>query len=99
MESKKLDGQDKSYLRFSLRADNGRTKTWSVNNLEGISLGVVTFRPQWRKYVYMPGIQTVLDASCLLEIANFCFTESTAWRTGLASRKHTKHQTGAKAGP
>lgn len=50
------------------------TKKWKVSakNSLGFSLGVVKWWPAWRRYCFFPCKDTVYDANCLWEIADFC---------------------------
>lgn len=71
-----------SYLDFTLltRADGRKTDVWSVASKRGDSLGVVVFRPAWRKFVFAPENETVYDAVCLREIADFCEEQTRRWK-------------------
>jgi hypothetical protein len=62
---------------------NTKTKRFAVTTKDGDSLGEIRFFPTWRKYSFYPYGQTVYEADCLRDIAQFCADETAAWRLGL----------------
>ena len=52
---------------------NKVTHTWRVES-NGSLLGTVTWYSPWRRYVYYPQVEmvTLYDASCMIELAEFC---------------------------
>lgn len=73
-----------SYLYFNLVGDTGKTKKFEVyNNLKGVQIGVISFYPMWRKYIYKPLPDTFYDAGCLKEIAKFLEDQQQIWRKGV----------------
>jgi len=64
-----------------------KTRVWEIRNQADDTLGRVTFRPQWRAYVFeVPTGGTIglewFDASCLQEIVDFVKLETYKWRGG-----------------
>lgn len=61
--------------------DNGdkKTKRWDVHS-GGAWLGDVKWFGRWRNYCYFPAPDVVMDKSCLREVADFCESESKAFR-------------------
>lgn len=65
-----------SYLNFVEQPNPGkRTKVWYIYSAvqpgpQPHPLGVIQFRPGWRKYIFWPG-DAVFDVNCLAEITNF----------------------------
>jgi hypothetical protein len=63
-----------SYLNFVEQPNPGKlTKVWYVYSTTepgGRPLGVILYRPGWRKYVFAPG-EAIFDAGCLTDIVNF----------------------------
>lgn len=49
-----------------------KTKLWDVlaKRDQGF-LGRIGYYPQWRKYIFAPGAQTLFDAKCLADIQMF----------------------------
>jgi hypothetical protein len=65
-----------SYLSFVEQPNPGKlTKVWHIYSAvqagpQPHPLGVIHYRPGWRKYVFWPG-DAVFDVGCLTEIVNF----------------------------
>jgi len=63
-----------NYLNFVEQPNPGKvTKLWyvySTTSPGGIPLGIIQYRPGWRKYVFAPG-ESIFDAGCLTDIVNF----------------------------
>ena len=59
-------------------SDSGKTQKWIVTSNSGIHLGRVSWFAQWRRYAFQPIAETVFDANCLREIADFIERETTA---------------------
>lgn len=64
------------YILFTLAPADPKkiTKTWTVaaKNSLGFTLGVVKWWSAWRRYCFFPNADTVYDADCLWDIADFC---------------------------
>lgn len=61
-----------------------KTKAFNVRSRKSQDyLGLVKFRPQWRKYVFTPESNTLYDSVCLAEISIFCRRQTEEWRKGL----------------
>jgi hypothetical protein len=62
----------KTYLHFELLFLKGRrTKYWRITSVQtGVYLGLVEWRPSWRKYCFYPQADTVFDEKCLAEITD-----------------------------
>jgi len=71
-----------NYLQFTItsRSPEKKTDVWEVASSTA-PLGQVRFYPQWRKYCFFPTSSTLLDPGCLREIADFCESQTKAWRT------------------
>lgn len=52
------------------------TRKWSVLSLTGAALGLIRWKASWRKYTFEPCAETVYDAVCLIQIANWCITQT-----------------------
>lgn len=66
----------RSRLKFIWSHDStsGKTSQWSVvskRNDEETFLGYISWRAQWRRYVFFPAYKTLFDASCMREVAEF----------------------------
>lgn len=78
-----------SYLRFERqpRQPDRKTDHWLIFNMtESQELGMVRFRPGWRKFVFTqarPGIEW--DAKCLTEIVSFLDEQTLLWRNHASS--------------
>ena len=54
-----------------------KTKVWYVTSKrDALKLGNVGWWGRWRRYVFSPHIQTLFDADCLREIADFCESQT-----------------------
>jgi len=45
--------------------------TKAVDGEEGVSLGIIKWYPQWRKYCFFPECLTVFEMDCLIDIIQF----------------------------
>jgi len=49
-----------------------KTKIWAVLAVStGDHLGWIKWRNTWRRYVFVPNVETTFDANCLLEVYQF----------------------------
>lgn len=70
-----------SYINFIEIPAKNKTKVWKVFSVIGYcTLGQIQFRPQWRKYVFLPAEDTIFDKDCLLSVAAKCHTATIMWR-------------------
>jgi len=72
-----------AFIQFQLltRPPDRKTDTWYVAPSTGGSvLGQVKFHGAWRKYCFFPSQETLYDPGCLRVIADFCETQTNAWR-------------------
>ena len=72
-----------SYMDFVLQPqEEGRkTEKWKVISAMGShELGVVSFHPAWRKYVFWPERNTIFDPACLRELADFVERQTNHWK-------------------
>ena len=49
-------------------------KDWKVQSKSGTHslLGFIQWYPRWKRYIFTPVYETIYDAECLRDIANFC---------------------------
>lgn len=59
-------------LDFELvgKTKSGKTAIWNVRN--GIVLGEIKWYAHWRRYCFYPAPETLYDAVCLRQVADFC---------------------------
>jgi hypothetical protein len=83
-----------SYLQFvsAGTSASGKTKQWSVQNLQGIHLGEIRWFAAWRKYTVFPDPGTTCDAECLHEIATFLEAETFRQKYGEAALTEEKRR-------
>ena len=62
------------WVRFVVTQLEGRsTEAWRVEAREdGVELGYIKFYPRWRKFAFYPLNDTLYEADCLHDIADFC---------------------------
>lgn len=61
-----------TFLAFTEVRDTGKTKVWSVDNMEDRShLGHVRWYGGWRKYIFEVDQPTIWSADCLADVAEF----------------------------
>jgi hypothetical protein len=79
--------KSKVWIRFEIEgySKSGKTATYAVLTLDGVTLGVVRWMGRWRKYAYWPANYTVYEQECLRVIADFC------------ERKTSEHNASRKA--
>ena len=73
-----------AYMDFVLqKQEEGRkTEKWKVISAMGShELGIVSFHPAWRKYVFWPEKSTIFDPACLRELADFVEGQTALWKT------------------
>lgn len=80
------------FERDTLQDAARSTRIYYVYALNGkVTLGTVSFRPRWRKYVFAPDSNTVFDSACLYDIATFLAKETQDWRYAASEgRKHNQ---------
>jgi hypothetical protein len=73
-----------SYLSFQeIPNPTRKTKRWGILNQDGSQLGTVVFSVAWRKYIFLPYVDTQFDAGCLDEVSNFLKEQTGLWRNSL----------------
>ena len=85
MEGHEAVPQDKlmAYMDYvpQKREEGRKTEKWTVISLMGShELGVVSFHPAWRKYVFWPEKNTIFDPACLRDLADFVDKQTLAWK-------------------
>ena len=78
-----------AYMDFVLQSqEEGRkTEKWKVISAMGsYQLGVVSFHPAWRKYVFWPERNTIFDPVCLRELADFVERQTNHWKAKKGKR-------------
>ena len=78
-----------AYMDFVLQSqEEGRkTEKWKVISAMGShELGVVSFHPAWRKYVFWPERNTIFDPACLRELADFVERQTNHWKAKKGKR-------------
>lgn len=64
------------WIRFREVAYPGLTQRWTIETLDGSTLGHVSWFGRWRQYCFFPDEATVFERQCLRDIATFCETKS-----------------------
>jgi len=58
---------------YDHKSPSGLTQIWEVRNRkQNISLGWIKWAGNFRKYAYFPNPESLYDATCLRDIADFC---------------------------
>lgn len=57
-----------TYMKFIERKTANKTKVISVENNEGLRIGVISWHSPWRKYVFEAEDNTIFDEKCLEEL-------------------------------
>lgn len=65
-----MGGKGTIHLKFIEIERKPKTKVWKVM-VGYLSLGKIKWYPPWRRYVFMPGRDTLFDAGCLNDIETF----------------------------
>ena len=80
--------EDSKYLVFIKKQLFGRkTPTYTIKNKSGEYLGLITFNPAWRKFVFNPAPDTIFDAACLSDIIIKLNDATAEWRPGLKEKQ------------
>lgn len=62
----------KSWIKFVLIEEKPKTNVWSIETVEsGLEIGIIKWRPSWRKYSFFPDNDTVWEKDCLTNIIEF----------------------------
>jgi hypothetical protein len=72
-----------AHMDFVLQphVEGRKTEKWKVLSVMGsYELGVVSFHPAWRKYVFWPEKNTIFDPECLRELAQFVDRQTELWK-------------------
>ena len=65
------------WIKFVLVEEKPKTHIWSVQTIEsGLEIGIIKWRPSWRKYSFFPDNETVFEEDCLRDIADFISEET-----------------------
>ena len=80
--------ESKKYLQFVEVQTLKKTKEFNIFGQMSSYLGIVKFRPQWRKYVFEPEPKSVYDASCLIELSNFCNEQTIKWQKEIKEKNN-----------
>lgn len=77
------------WVRFVATQLEGHSmEAWRVEAREDeIELGYIKFYPRWRKFAFYPLNDTLFEADCLHDIANFCKKRSIEFRATKRKRK------------
>ena len=60
------------WIKFIEVDEKPKTKVWSVQTIESeLEIGIIKWRPSWRKYCFFPDNETVFEEDCLRDIADF----------------------------
>jgi hypothetical protein len=81
-----------SYIEFRPMPPRPKTKVWLVCPKEGGSIGQVSWYGPWRKYCFLPAINTVFEQICLREIADFCQSQTEDHHRSNKARMEQKAQ-------
>jgi hypothetical protein len=72
MKSKYLE-----IIKDDLVPETKKTKRFIVRNKQaGLTIGIIKWATNFRKYAYYPFHDTYYDPNCLEDIADFCRTET-----------------------
>ena len=64
------------WIKFELVDELLKTNVWSIQTIEsGLEIGIIKWKPSWRKYSFFPSSDTVFEVDCLMDIVNFINTE------------------------
>ena len=67
---------------------SGATQVWKIESNDGSNfLGLIKWFGRWRKYSFYPHSDTIFEATCLREIADFCGEESRKHYQGRISKR------------
>ena len=73
------------FIKFTELPTGLKTKKISVSSVNGIGLGIIKFRPQWRAYVFEPFPNIVLDSKCMRNITEELEFQTNNWRNSLTN--------------
>ena len=59
------------FLEVNHMNPKGKTCVWFVYSLDRIQLGIIKWKSQWRQYCFFPESDTLYNAGCLNDIADF----------------------------
>ena len=78
---------DSKYLNFiEIKNETRKTSIYKIENKSGEYLGILTFFPAWRKYVFSPAKISKWDSSCLQDIITKLDELTNEWRESLKEK-------------
>jgi hypothetical protein len=73
---------------FVQMSDSGKTTVHEVRVINtGLSLGLIKWHAQWRKYSFFPAGHTIFEKDCLLDIVEFLNSLTTQRSQDLKDRR------------
>jgi hypothetical protein len=86
------------WVRFVVTTLKGRsTEAWRVESREDrVELGYIKFYPRWRKFAFFPLNDTLYEADCLHDIADFCKERTREFLTAKRRRAAQRTPEGGK---
>ena len=63
---------ENKWIKFVLVEEKPKTNVWSIQTTESeLEIGIIKWRPSWRKYCFFPDTDTVWSVSCLMGVIDF----------------------------
>lgn len=70
------------------KSPSGKTLLWRVDSATySDPLGSISWHTPWRRYAFAPREYTIYDASCLREISEFCYRQTSLHKEFVRLRK------------
>jgi hypothetical protein len=91
-----MTGTKEPRLRFAQGAQKEKSKKLTqvyVVFSGDMALGIVKWWAHWRRYCFFPYINTLLDAGCLIDIADFCTRVTADQKADQARRRAAQKAT------
>jgi hypothetical protein len=70
-----------TYMNFVELETDKKTRVICVFNNAGVQLGIISFYPAWRQYIFRPREGTMFSSGCERDLADFKDRLTLEWRT------------------
>jgi len=77
-----LESKYLNFIKLETKEER-KTSIYRIENKSGDYLGILSFFPAWRKYVYSPAKLTKWDSNCLQDVVEKLNELTNEWREGL----------------
>ena len=82
-----LESKYLNFIKLEIKEER-KTPIYRIENKSGDYLGILSFFPAWRKYVYSPAKLTKWDSNCLQDVVEKMNELTNEWKEGISNGKN-----------